>query len=389
MAGDAPSLLVLGDGNFSFSLYLLQRGAAGRTRPAITATSFDSHEDVLRKYPEARGTLEKLAAGGVALHHDVDATQLSTSAVRGRVYDSVVFNFPHLGVEDAGMHKRFMAHLFDSASYVLGVGGTFHVALASGQRERWDLLRTASRLGFACFASTAISPRDLDGYEWRRHQSGRSFQRRTEGGATFSFHRRGERWQHGPWWLSAAAAPAGGGLGRKRPRAEGERSGRGAASGEHACPRCAKTFRTAQGVRTHLRNVHEIPEEKGRAGGAEDGRRQWECRACRRTFSDADALEQHRLAKHVGRHTEIKPDWFRGGAAAQAPQDRRFACRTCAAPFGDWGALQRHLREAFRPSEPRAFACACGRTFRERRALLQHQNRCATADAADRPRVVT
>ena len=54
-------ILTVGDGNFGFSVALLARLNRMPGTYHLTATSFDSRETVLAKYPEARPLLARLA----------------------------------------------------------------------------------------------------------------------------------------------------------------------------------------------------------------------------------------------------------------------------------------------------------------------------------------
>ncbi|KAF1933754.1 uncharacterized protein M421DRAFT_88895 [Didymella exigua CBS 183.55] len=108
--GEYEHILLVGEGDFSFTRSLVEdHGCAN-----VTATSFDAEDEVLAKYPafaETKSVLTGLAPP-VPLHHDVDATKLSShkslrcirddedaeeadDGVSG--WDSIVFMFPHVG----------------------------------------------------------------------------------------------------------------------------------------------------------------------------------------------------------------------------------------------------------------------------------------------------
>ena len=76
---DSPSdfVLLVGEGNFSFARALARRFGGLGTR--IVATSYDTREQVLAKYPDATEILEELNTAGVTVVHGVDATQLETN----------------------------------------------------------------------------------------------------------------------------------------------------------------------------------------------------------------------------------------------------------------------------------------------------------------------
>ena len=93
-----PSVLVLGDGDFSFGKGLLKH--RGGTSSGITVTSYDSQAEVLAKYPKTGGAnLRALGDAGVGLLHGVDATRLAQTLGnrKGHKWDRIVWNFPHTG----------------------------------------------------------------------------------------------------------------------------------------------------------------------------------------------------------------------------------------------------------------------------------------------------
>ena len=102
-------ILLVGEGDFSFTRSLVEdHGCAN-----VTATSFDTEEEVLEKYPTFSETRDMLTGltPPVPLHHSIDATALSgykalkcerddeedegEEGVSG--WDTVVFMFPHTG----------------------------------------------------------------------------------------------------------------------------------------------------------------------------------------------------------------------------------------------------------------------------------------------------
>ena len=111
-------LCLVGEGDFTLALSL----ATQLKHVAITATGFDTHADLIKKYRDAPATLRRLQAAGAIAKHGVDACALQGS------YDEVHFGHPHLGVENAAAHHRLLAHYFHSAKQVAPV---VRVTLAS------------------------------------------------------------------------------------------------------------------------------------------------------------------------------------------------------------------------------------------------------------------
>lgn len=94
-------ILLIGEGNFSFALALLQHPPAplNHLPPAnITATALDTEKECNAKYPDAEENVRVLREKGARVLFGVDATKLEkTSALKGKVFDRIVWNFPHAG----------------------------------------------------------------------------------------------------------------------------------------------------------------------------------------------------------------------------------------------------------------------------------------------------
>jgi 25S rRNA (uracil2634-N3)-methyltransferase len=95
------NILLVGEGNFSFAVALLQHPPTplDNLPPAnITATAFDTEEECYTKYPDAEQNVRVLREKGAHVLFGVDATTLEkTSALKRRVFDRIVWNFPHAG----------------------------------------------------------------------------------------------------------------------------------------------------------------------------------------------------------------------------------------------------------------------------------------------------
>lgn len=135
-------ILLIGEGNFSFARALIIDAPSPLEHlvPAnITATSYDSEEECFSKYPEAETIVRIIKQRGVEVLFGIDATKLQKhSALKGRRWDRIVWNFPH-----AGMCLTDVVHLIHTF-VCQGKGITDQDRnILSNQRLVLDFLRSA------------------------------------------------------------------------------------------------------------------------------------------------------------------------------------------------------------------------------------------------------
>ena len=91
-------ILLIGEANFAFARSLAEHHLDDLDRARLVATTLDSVEITTRKYPDAAENAARVVELGGTVIHGVDATSLeSCKALRGMTWDSIVFNYPHLG----------------------------------------------------------------------------------------------------------------------------------------------------------------------------------------------------------------------------------------------------------------------------------------------------
>ena len=104
----SDSILLIGEGNFSFAVALLQHPPTPlEHHPSanIVATAYDTEEECYSKYPDAEQNVRVLREKGAQVLFSVDATKLErASALKGRAFDRIVWNFPHAGAPTSLHH---------------------------------------------------------------------------------------------------------------------------------------------------------------------------------------------------------------------------------------------------------------------------------------------
>ncbi|KAG6946072.1 hypothetical protein JG687_00016934 [Phytophthora cactorum] len=145
-------VLVVGDGNFSYSRAFLRANSAriAASEINVTVTSLDTESQLVEMYPKSRDILDELRSGGVHVRHGVNATKLETYSFKDKGdgdepvrFDRIVFNFPHYAA-DGGVgnknkrnkihrHRQLLVDFFASASQVLASDGQIWVTLCAGQ----------------------------------------------------------------------------------------------------------------------------------------------------------------------------------------------------------------------------------------------------------------
>ncbi|XP_010480131.1 PREDICTED: uncharacterized protein At4g26485 isoform X2 [Camelina sativa] len=172
-------ILLLGEGDFSFSCSLATRfGSASN----IYASSLDSYDTVVRKYKKARSNLETLKRLGAFLLHGVDATKLQLHPdLHFRRFDCVIFNFPHTGFHrresdpcQIRKHRELVFGFFHGASRLLRANGEVHVSHKNKAPFcNWNLEELASRCFLVLIQCVAFHKSNYPGYENKRGDGSR------------------------------------------------------------------------------------------------------------------------------------------------------------------------------------------------------------------------
>lgn len=160
-----PSVLVLGDGDFTFTRGLVRRRHGGK---GVVGTSFDSRTAVLRKYPNSETVLAEIARGKARILHGIDARALHTGPLRSELFDRIVFNFPHSGQQRVHVNRALLRDFFSSATRVLSPGGEIHVTLRDRPPySNWQVELQASAAGLTVASNRMFDPSQFPGYAHR------------------------------------------------------------------------------------------------------------------------------------------------------------------------------------------------------------------------------
>lgn len=110
----SDKILLIGEGDFSFSVALLRHPPPPleHLTPAnITATTYDTEGECYSKYSEAQQYVRVLRENGAHVLFGVDATKLEkTSALKGRTFDHIVWNFPHAGKSITDQDRNILSN---------------------------------------------------------------------------------------------------------------------------------------------------------------------------------------------------------------------------------------------------------------------------------------
>jgi len=405
--------LTLGEGDFSYSLDLAshlsdpnvqssQESSSRDRKFRLVATGIDSIAELMGKYRDTQFLLSRLKSLDesstrllVSIHHEVNAVDANAKRQKNETIaddDSmrahhVIFNHPHIGTEDAVRHSRFLCHLFHSVSesWLLS-GGLFHLTLVKGQYKRWECEKAASRHAMSLVDRCPFQTPPVSDpyYQHRRHQTGKGFASRAPGGSeTFTFTRTPDvgLWndKQSPrlaWYVAGATT---------EPKE----------SVLFECSYCGQSFKEERSVKNHVKSKHFTDKKRKR----NDSHVCSQCQPDPRTFLTYEALHDHIQAKHGALHTDLAPDWARGTAVsepARLPTCDAFTvtreCKICGAFFRNPREEQEHFMLFVPPTlaaslgdkeKDNAFKCTfCYKSFREKRAQLQHENGCQTRLAA-------
>jgi 25S rRNA (uracil2634-N3)-methyltransferase len=155
------NILILGDGDFSFSLSLVKLGHL-----QITATSYESRESLIEYYPNTLDILDQLKIYNIPVYHNIDASAIKNSSNKIPLsnYDIIVWNFPCVGIptgadgqySEIEANKQLIRDFLSNAKDYLSPSGRCEIHITHKTIEPfswWKIKETALECGFVCLGS--------------------------------------------------------------------------------------------------------------------------------------------------------------------------------------------------------------------------------------------
>ncbi|KAL6844698.1 hypothetical protein ACP4OV_025357 [Aristida adscensionis] len=165
----AQSILVVGDGDFSFSLALASAFSSGAN---LVATSLDTYGDLRIKYRKAESNIMELKRLGATVLHGVDVKTMKSHAdLKNRRFDRIIFNFPHAGfkgpetlVHVINSHRELVRAFFRNARHLLQSYGEIHVSHKIGHPyDRWGIEQLAAESSLVLTERVPFQKEDYPG----------------------------------------------------------------------------------------------------------------------------------------------------------------------------------------------------------------------------------
>lgn len=422
--GNIVKILTVGDGNlsFSYSLAYFFNTHLPEINLQLTATTFDSYKELTKKYPETKQIILKLLKYQCDVKHGIDAINLServlqkvplsnTNKSSCNRYSYIFFMHPHLGIEDYKLHGLFLAHFFASCLNVCVDNADNNtsstdilLSLVVGQAERWKLEYYAKRLGWICLEKQMLNLQNFGGYEVKRTNTGKSFKNvptqkhvyTTQESFIYRLVKQNDynnkkksckmiiknarnaglehAWRHKQGKVKDINLVINNNNNKQKKKSANDTLVK---EEEIFCKLCNKTFSTKQGFRTHTNTVHVLK--------LFDKSKTFHCKICKRDFNSKEGYMQHNIAKHTSDGTKNKQSDYNKTKKTSIDSTRSSSIREttnkeCCTICNEYysGTYEDHL-SMFRPSTfLHKYNCnhCKKRTFRNLRALEQHENFC-------------
>ncbi|GMM49901.1 25S rRNA (uracil2634-N3)-methyltransferase [Starmerella bacillaris] len=163
---DYENVILIGEGDFSFAQAL----ATKCPTVSILATSLDSYDECITKYPLSKDIIQNLKDENIEVSHEIDATKLSTYRQLKAIEDpKIVFNFPHLGKSISDQerniiqHQKLLLEFFEQCKN-LNVGSIIMSFFNGQPYDSWEYKRLARSQGYKVARSSELNWESWPGY---------------------------------------------------------------------------------------------------------------------------------------------------------------------------------------------------------------------------------
>ncbi|XP_059444817.1 uncharacterized protein At4g26485-like isoform X2 [Corylus avellana] len=150
---NSHKILLVGEGNFSFAVCLAK---AFDTAENMIATSVDSKEVWKNAYSNAKANLKELKKRTCTVLYHVDAHSMYRHPrLRSKLFDRIVFNFPHAGFigsesekRQIELHRTLVRGFLSNANHMLTENGEVHITHKTTHPfSKWEIVELAEEIG--------------------------------------------------------------------------------------------------------------------------------------------------------------------------------------------------------------------------------------------------
>ncbi|EPS39296.1 hypothetical protein H072_6947 [Dactylellina haptotyla CBS 200.50] len=168
------TLLLVGEGDFSFTNSLL---TTPHISPAtiLTTSTNESEQSTTEKYPHSAETIQSVRDNGHRLFFNVDVTKKYPKGIKSKLYDAIIFNFPHVGGLSTHVDRQIRANqelllaFMKNSIPLLAAEGTVVITLFEGvPYSQWNLRDLAKSCGLECLSSFKFDGGMYAGYKHMR-----------------------------------------------------------------------------------------------------------------------------------------------------------------------------------------------------------------------------
>ncbi|XP_062088028.1 heavy metal-associated isoprenylated plant protein 41 [Humulus lupulus] len=168
-------ILLVGEGDFSFSLSLARSFGSARN---MVATSLDPLEKIEKYYSNGIRNIMELEERGCLVLHGVDGKHMSDHFfLKTQRFNRIIYNFPHVGFhypEDSccqiQMNKTLVKEFMKNAKALLRKeDGEIHISHKEGDPyDKWNLVEKAQKIGLHLHDTVPFCKNDYPGYQNKR-----------------------------------------------------------------------------------------------------------------------------------------------------------------------------------------------------------------------------